>query len=77
MPAAGLLGVAMRILSLAHARTGRRPGIPALLVSLLALPAAATDHGGSGGGAAVPKLAWTACGDAYLMPPTLAQAQER
>ena len=39
----------MRILSLAHARTGRRPGIPALvavalLVSLLALPAAATDH---------------------------------
>jgi pimeloyl-ACP methyl ester carboxylesterase len=34
-----------------------------LLVSLLALPAAAGNQGGSGGGAAVPKLAWVACGD--------------
>ena len=68
VPAAGLLGVAMRILPLVSSRAGRRPGIPALvavclLVSLLALPAVATDHASSGGGAAVPKLAWTACGD--------------
>ena len=68
VPAAGLLGVAMRILPLVRSGTGRRPGIPALvavglLVSLLALPAAAGDHGGSGGGAAVPELAWAACGD--------------
>jgi pimeloyl-ACP methyl ester carboxylesterase len=58
----------MRILPLVSSRTGRRPGIPALvaaglLVSLLALPAAAGDRTASGGGAAVPKLAWTACGD--------------
>ena len=68
MPAARLLGVAMRILPLVNSRAGRRPGIPALvavglLVSLLALPAAAGNQGGSGGGAAVPKLAWVACGD--------------
>ena len=61
----------MRILSLAHARTRRRPGIPALvavalLVSLLALPAAATDH-----------VRRQGLGHAYLVPPTLAQAQER
>jgi pimeloyl-ACP methyl ester carboxylesterase len=67
VPAAGLLGVAMRILPLVRSRTGRRPGIPALvavglLVSLLALPAAG-DQASSGGGAAVPRLAWTACGD--------------
>ena len=42
----------MHILPLVSARTGRRPGIPALvavclLVSLLALPAAATDKGTS------------------------------
>jgi pimeloyl-ACP methyl ester carboxylesterase len=57
----------MRILPLVRSRTGRRPGIPALvaaglLVSLLALPAAAGDTSTSGG-AAVPTLAWTACGD--------------
>jgi len=57
----------MRILPLVRSRTGRRPGIPALvavglLVSLLALPAAG-DQASSGGGAAVPRLAWTACGD--------------
>jgi hypothetical protein len=68
VPAAGPLGVAMRILSLVSSRAGRRPGIPALvavglLASLLALPAAATDQASSGGGATVPKLAWTACGD--------------
>ena len=68
MPAAGLLGVAMRILPLVSSHTGRRPGIPALvalslLVSLLALPAAATDRAASHGGAAVPELAWAACGD--------------
>ena len=68
MPTARLLGVAMRILPLVNSRAGRRPGIPALvavglLVSLLALPAAAGNQGGSGGGAAVPKLAWVACGD--------------
>jgi pimeloyl-ACP methyl ester carboxylesterase len=68
VPAAGLLGVAMRILPFASSRTGRRPGIPALvavglLVSVLGLPAAAGDRATSGGGAAVPTLAWTACGD--------------
>jgi pimeloyl-ACP methyl ester carboxylesterase len=68
VPAARLLGVAMRILPLVNSRAGRRPGIPALvavglLVSMLALPAAAGNQGGSGGGAAVPKLAWVACGD--------------
>jgi pimeloyl-ACP methyl ester carboxylesterase len=67
MPAAGLMGVAMRILPLVRSRTGRRPGIPALvavglLISLLAVPAAAGNQATSGG-AAVPKLAWTACGD--------------
>jgi pimeloyl-ACP methyl ester carboxylesterase len=67
VPAAGLLGVAMRILPFVSTRTGRRPGIPALvavglLVSVLALPAAG-DQASSGGGAAVPELAWTACGD--------------
>jgi pimeloyl-ACP methyl ester carboxylesterase len=57
----------MRILPLVTERTRRRPGISALvavglLVSLLALPAVAGDQATSGG-AAVPKLAWTACGD--------------
>ena len=57
----------MRVLPLVSSRTGRRPGIPALvavalLVSVLALPAAG-DQASSGGGAAVPELAWTACGD--------------
>src|SRR5262245_16474682 len=57
----------MRILPLVTERTGRRPGIPALvavglLVSLLALPAAAGDQA-TAGEAAVPRLAWAACGD--------------
>ena len=74
VPAAGPWGVAMHVLPLVRARAGRRPGIPALvavalLVSLLALPAAATDQGGSGGGAAVPKLAWPGHdGDRHLGP---------
>jgi pimeloyl-ACP methyl ester carboxylesterase len=58
----------MRILPLVTERTGRRPGISALvavglLVSLLALPAVAGDQATSGGGVAVPRLAWAACGD--------------
>jgi hypothetical protein len=34
-----------------------------LLVSLLALPAAAGEPANHDGGVAVPKLAWVACGD--------------
>ena len=58
----------MTIRPFASTRPGRRPGIPALvaaslLVSLLALPAAAREPATRGGGAAVPKLAWAPCGD--------------
>ena len=56
----------MMIRPFSGTRTGRRPGIPALvavslLVSLLALPAAAA----------------AGAGHAHLLPPALTQAQRR
>ena len=60
----------MHILPLVSARTGRRPGIPALvavclLVSLLALPAAAATATAAAGASA----------HASLLPPTLRVAR--